>query len=66
MLSQAEGVAAVNVAGQQVPSKLVDLRKAVENEIAHEDPFCGEALLGHVQRPFVLTTEQAEAQSWAL
>ena len=64
---QAEGQASANsMASQQVPSKLVDLRKAIETEIAYEDPFCGELLLGHVQAPFVLPSEQAEAQSWAL
>lgn len=52
--------------GQQAPAKLVDLRKAIETEIAYEDPFCGEMLVGHVQAPFILPSEQAEAQSWAL
>lgn len=64
---QAEGVAgAGSTGGSQVPSKLLDLRKAIQNEIAYEDPFCGELLLGHVSKPFVLPAEQAEAQSWAL
>lgn len=57
---------APSLLSQQVPAKLVDLRKAIETEIAYEDPFCGEMLVGRVQAPFILASEQAEAQSWAL
>ena len=41
-------------------------RHQLEQEVAVEDPFCGEIVARHVSKPFILPEESAAIESWAV
>ncbi|KAL4539605.1 hypothetical protein Ndes2437B_g02032 [Nannochloris sp. 'desiccata'] len=45
---------------------VAELRRQLEDEIAVEDPFCGEIVVRHLTKPFILPEEAEEAASWAV
>ena len=45
---------------------VVELKRQLEDEIAVEDPYCGEVVVRHLTKPFILPDEADEAASWAL
>ena len=47
-------------------ASVMELRRQLEAEIAVEDPFCGEVVVRHLMKPFILPEEADEAASWAL
>ncbi len=48
------------------PASVLSLRKQLEAEVAGEDPFCGELVARNITKPFVLPSEAALADSWAV
>lgn len=57
-----EGTTSAPAAGD-APAELVEaLRQQLEEEVAIEDPYCGEMVARHISRPFVSTDEDG----WAL
>lgn len=60
-----EGATSAPAAGD-APAELVEaLRQQLEEEVAIEDPYCGEMVARHISRPFV-STDEAAADGWAL
>ena len=43
-----------------------DLKRQLEDEVAVEDPFCGEIVVRHLTQPIILPEEATEAASWAV
>lgn len=60
-----EGAAAAPAAGDAPAASVEELRAALEEEVAVEDPYCGELVARHLTRPFVSPQEEA-ADGWAL
>lgn len=46
--------------------KVTQLQAQLEAEIAGEDPFSGELVVRHLDRPFIQADEQAEMASWSI
>lgn len=62
----AEGTSQVNAYGTEPAANAADLRHALEQEIALEDPYCGEIAVRNISKPFILPDEAAEISSWQL
>lgn len=62
----AEGSGQVGTQGAELPAKVADLRQALEQEIALEDPYCGEIAVRNITKPFVQPDEISEISSWEL
>lgn len=45
---------------------IVDLRYILEQEIALEDPYCGEIAVRNISKPFIGPDEVLEISSWEL
>ncbi|DBA75172.1 hypothetical protein WJX77_011350 [Trebouxia sp. C0004] len=45
---------------------IVDLRHSLEQEIALEDPYCGEIVVRNISKPFISPDEVLEISSWEL
>lgn len=60
-----EGAAAAPAAGDAPGDSVEALRQQLEEEVAVEDPYCGEVVVRHISRPFVTPDEEA-ADGWAL
>ena len=52
--------------GSEPAAAAADLRQALEQEIALEDPYCGEIAVRNISKPFVLMEETDEIASWSL
>ena len=52
--------------GAEPAASVTDLRHALEQEIALEDPFCGEIAVRNISKPFMTADELSEVTSWAL
>lgn len=52
--------------GHEPFAKVADLRQALEQEIALEDPYCGEIAVRNISKPFVRADEVTEISSWEL
>ncbi|KAL3143378.1 hypothetical protein ABBQ38_002206 [Trebouxia sp. C0009 RCD-2024] len=66
-LSQvAEGSGQAGAHGNEPPAKVADLRHSLEQEIALEDPYCGEIVVRNISKLFVRPDEVLEVASWEL
>jgi hypothetical protein len=62
-----EGATTAPALGPNDPAVAVaELRRQLEDEVAVEDPFCGEIVVRHLTKPFILPGEAEEAASWAV
>ena len=66
MSQVAEGGGQASTQGHEPPAKVADLRQALEQEIALEDPYCGEIAVRNTSKPFVRPDEVSEISSWEL
>jgi vacuolar protein sorting-associated protein 18 len=63
----AEGASTAPALGPKDPAvSVAELQRQLEDEIAVEDPFCGEIVVRHLTKPFILPEEAAEAASWTV
>lgn len=60
-----EGATSAPAAGDMAAESVEVLRQQLEEEVAVEDPYCGEMVVRHISRPFVSAGEAA-ADGWAL
>lgn len=60
-----EGATSAPAAGDAQAASVGALRQQLEEEVAVEDPYCGEMVVRHISRPFVSADESA-ADGWAL
>jgi hypothetical protein len=58
--------AAVADADGSGPASVQQLRQQLEAEVATEDPYNGEIVARNINKPFVLPSEMALAESWAV
>lgn len=66
-LSQvAEGSGQSGAHGNEGLAKVADLRHSLEQEIALEDPYCGEIVVRNISKLFVHPDEVSEVASWEL
>jgi hypothetical protein len=61
-----EGAAAAAAAEGEPAAAVAALREQLEEEVAVEDPYCGELVVRHIRKPFILPEEAAAAASWAM
>ena len=66
MSQVAEGGGQAGAQSHEPPAKVADLRQALEQEIALEDPYCGEIAVRNISKPFVHPDEVTEISSWEL
>lgn len=66
MLQVAEGSGQAGTQGHEPSAKVAELRRALEQEIALEDPYCGEIAVRNISKPFVHPDEVSEISSWEL
>lgn len=52
--------------GSEAAAAVSDLKQALEQEIALEDPYCGETAVRNITKPFILLEEPDEIASWSL
>lgn len=52
--------------GTEPAASVTDLRHALEQEIALEDPFCGEIAVRNISKPLMTADELGEVTSWVL
>ena len=61
-----EGSSSAGPHGTEPAAKVADLRHALEQQIALEDPYCGEIAVRNISKPFILADEVLEIASWEL
>lgn len=62
-----EGAATAPATSDAPAAPVEQLRQQLEEEVAVEDPFCGEIVVRHIAKPFIpLEEEREQAGSWAL
>ena len=61
----AEGAASAPATADAPAASVEALRQQLEEEVAVEDPYCGEMVVRHISRPFV-SADEAVADGWAL
>lgn len=49
-----------------LPGEVKEQQERLRAEIGQEDPYNGELVIKHIDKPFILATETAEIQSWEL
>lgn len=52
--------------GSDPAGSVTDLRHSLEQEIALEDPYCGEIAVRNISKPFISSDEVLEVASWQL
>ena len=62
----ADGSTQVAAYGSEPATTVSDLRHTLEQEIALEDPYCGEIAVRMITKPFVHPDEVLETSSWDL
>lgn len=62
----AEGASLAPAVGSEPAVAVVELRRQLEDEVAVDDPYCGEIVARHVTKPLILPEEAEAAASWAL
>ena len=62
----AEGSSQAGTHGSEPPAKVADLKRSLEQEIALEDPYCGEIVVRNISKLFVRPDEVLEVASWEL
>jgi len=62
----AEGESFASAVGDEPAVSVVDLRRQLEDEIAVDDPYCGEIVARHITMPLLPDDAAEMAASWAL
>lgn len=66
MLQVSDGRIQAAAHGSEPAATVVDLRHSLEQEIALEDPYCGEIAVRNISKPFISIDEVQEISSWTL
>lgn len=66
LASLPEGATSAPATQEEPVVSVAELRKQLEDEVASEDPYCGEIVVRHISKPFILPEEEDVAASWAL
>jgi vacuolar protein sorting-associated protein 18 len=61
-----EGAASVPAFNGEPAMPVEEVRGLLNEEVAVEDPFCGEIVVSHISKPFVLPEEAALEASWVV
>ena len=48
------------------PANVGEMQASLQTEITFEDPYNGELVIRHIDRPFIVSSEVDEIQSWEL
>ncbi len=66
LLQVSEGSNQAPAYSSEPAATIVDLRHSLEQEIALEDPYCGEIAVRNISKPFIRPDEVLEISSWEL
>lgn len=66
LLQVSEGSSQAPAYSSEPAATIVDLRHNLEQEIALEDPYCGEIAVRNISKPFIRPDEVLEISSWEL
>jgi len=66
LLQVLEGSSQAPAHSSEPAATVVDLRHSLEQEIALEDPYCGEIAVRNISKPFISPDEVLEMSSWEL
>ncbi len=66
MLQVPEGSSQAPAYSSEPAATIVDLRHSLEQEMALEDPYCGEIAVRNISKPFIRPDEVLEISSWEL
>jgi hypothetical protein len=66
LLQVSEGSSQAPAHSSEPAATIVDLRHSLEQEIALEDPYCGEIAVRNISKPFISPDEVLEISSWEL
>lgn len=66
LLQVAVGSTQAAAQGTEPAASFADLKHSLEQEIALEDPYCGEIAVRNISKPFIVPDEAAEVATWSL
>ena len=66
LLQLPEGSSQAPAYSSEPAATVVDLRHSLEQEIALEDPYCGEIAVRNISKPFISPDEVLEISTWEL